>query len=120
VTTQLVSSVAFLAQQPAVVKKIVAAHVELTDWINAHPADAKRLLNAEIEVETSKGIAAAVLDRAWERIEITHDPVSASLRRSARDAHAAGFLEQDPDLAHIYALEILNEVLAGKGLPGVL
>lgn len=120
VTTHLVASVEFLAEQPALVRKFVAAHVELTDWINAHPEEAKRLLNAEIKEETSKGIAPEVLERAWGRIELTHDPVSESLRRSARDAHAAGFLEKNPDLSRIYALGILNEVLAGKGLPGVL
>ena len=60
--------------------------------------------------------------RSWKKIgiELTHDPVSASLRRCARDAHAAGFLEEDPDLSRIYALGILNEVLAERGLPGVL
>jgi NitT/TauT family transport system substrate-binding protein len=120
VTTHLVSSVEFLAEQPALAKKFVAAHVELTDWINAHPDEAKRLLNAEIEAETSKGIPAQVLERAWSRIELTHDPVRASLVRSAKDAHAAGFLEKNPDLSRIYALQILNDVLAKKGRPGVL
>jgi len=120
VTTHLVSSVEFLAEEPELARKFVAAHVELTDWINQNPIEAKQLLNAEIAAETSKGIAAEVLERAWSRIEVTHDPVSASLRRSAKDAHAAGFLERDPDLSRIYALEILNSVLARKGRPGVL
>jgi NitT/TauT family transport system substrate-binding protein len=120
VTTHLVSSVAFLAEEPELLRRFVTAHVELTDWINAHPDGAKRLLNAEIEAETSKGIPAAVLERAWGRIEITHDPVSPSLRRSAKDAHAAGFLEKDPDLSRIYALDTLNQVLGQKGRPGVL
>ncbi len=120
VTTHLVSSVEFLAEQPALARKFVAAHVELTDWINANPDEAKRLLNAEIEAETSKGIPAQVLERAWSRIELTHDPVRASLVRSAKDAHAAGFLEKNPDLSRIYALDLLNAVLAAKGRPGVL
>jgi NitT/TauT family transport system substrate-binding protein len=120
VTTQLVSGAAFLADHADVVRRVVAAHVELTDWIRANPLEAKKLLNAEIEAETTKGIAPAVLERAWQRIELTYDPVSASLRRSARDAHAAGFLEADPDLSRIYALELLNEVLAKKGVPSVL
>jgi len=120
VTTHLVSSVAFLAERPALLEKFVAAHVELTDWINANPEPAKQLLNAEIQAETSKGIAPAVLERAWGRIELTFDPVSASLRRSAKDAHTAGFLEKNPDLARIYALEPLNKVLAGQGRPSIL
>jgi len=120
VTTHLVSSVAFLEKQPALLEKFVAAHVELTQWIHANPEETKRLLNAEIKEETSKGIAPEVLDLAWKRIEITHDPVSQSLRRSADDAHTAGFLEAKPDLSRIYALDILNRVLAAKGLQSVL
>jgi len=120
VTTQLVSSVEFLAKQPELAKRFIAAHVELTDWIDANAAEAKQLLNAELAAETSKGIAPEVLDRAWSRIEVTYDPVSASLKRSARDAHAAGFLEEDPDLSKIYALDPLNAVLAERGLPGVI
>ena len=120
VTTHLVSSVAFLEEQAALLEKFIAAHVELTDWINAHPAEAKQLLNAEIQAETSKGIAPEVLDRAWTRIEVTYDPVSASLRRSAKDAHSAGFLEKNPDLSRIYALDLLNKVLGRQGRPSIL
>ena len=98
----------------------MSAHVELTDWINQNPAEAKRVLNAEIAAETTKGIAPEVLERAWERFEVTYDPISASLRRSAKDAHLAGFLEKNPDLSKIYALQILNDLLAQKGRPGVL
>lgn len=56
VTTHLVSSVRFLKEQPALLKKWIAAHVELTRWINAHPAEAKRILNDEITIETTKAI----------------------------------------------------------------
>jgi NitT/TauT family transport system substrate-binding protein len=120
VTTQLVSSVDFLAKKPALAKKFIAAHVELTDWINQNPDEAKKLLNAEITAETTKGIAPEVLERAWSRIELTADPVRASLVRCAKDAHTAGFLEKYPDLSRIYELKLLNEVLAQKGRPGVL
>src|SRR5262245_23498938 len=116
VTTQLVSSVAFLEKRQELLRKFVAAHVEVPQWLNEHPDEAKRLLNEEIKAETSKGIAPEVLDLAWQRIEITHDPVRQSLLRSAEDAHAAGFLEAKPDLSRIYALETLNQVLGKKGL----
>ncbi len=120
VTTHLVSSVEFLEESPALLEKFVAAHVELTSWIHAHPDEAKRLLNDEIAVETTKALPPEVLDSAWKRLEITHDPVRASLLESAQDAHTAGFLEEKPDLARIYELRFLNAVLAAKGLPEVL
>ncbi|MCX6894748.1 MAG: ABC transporter substrate-binding protein [Verrucomicrobia bacterium] len=77
VTTHLVSSVKFLKGQPALLKKFIAAHVELTDWINAHPAEAKQILNDEIKAETTRPLAPAVLDRAWPRLELTSDPIRA-------------------------------------------
>lgn len=119
VTTHLVSSVAFLEQQPALLKKFLAAHVELTEWIRANPDEAKRLFNAEMKALTTRELPAEVLDRAWSKLELTWDPVSASLRKSAEGAHALGFLRRAPDLSQIYALELLNEVLHQQGKEAV-
>jgi NitT/TauT family transport system substrate-binding protein len=119
VTVHLVSSADFLAQERSLLEEFVAAHVELTQWIQANPAEAKRLLNGEIAAETGKALTPELLDRAWGRIEITNDPVRASLVKSAEDAHLAGFLRAKPDLSRIYALETLQKVLAERGLPGV-
>ncbi|MCX6894658.1 MAG: sulfate ABC transporter substrate-binding protein, partial [Verrucomicrobia bacterium] len=117
VTTHLVSSVKFLKGQPALLKKFIAAHVELTDWINAHPAEAKQILNDEIKAETTRPLAPAVLDRAWPRLELTSDPIRASLLQSATAAHKIGFIKEAPELSRIYDLKLLNEVLAEKNLP---
>ncbi len=116
VTTHLVSSVKFLKDRPDLVRKWVAAHVELTKWINEHPDEAKRILNEEIKAETTKAIPQTTLDSAWKRLEITYDPVSASLLKSAEDAYRIGFVKEKPDLSHIYELRLLNDVLREKGL----
>jgi NitT/TauT family transport system substrate-binding protein len=116
VTTHLVSSVRFLKEQPALLTKWIAAHVELTQWINAHRDEAKNILNEEVKAETTKALPQATLDHAWKRLELTHDPVRASLLKSAEDAHRIGFLKQKPELSRIYELTVLNEVLREKGL----
>jgi NitT/TauT family transport system substrate-binding protein len=116
VTTHLVSGVRFLKEHPDLLKKWIAAHVELTEWINKNPGEAKKLLNAGLQAITKKALAQAVLESAWKRLEFTHDPISISLVKSAEDAHRAGLLRQKPDLSHIYALKLLNEVLREKGL----
>jgi NitT/TauT family transport system substrate-binding protein len=116
VTTHLVSSVKFLEERPDLLKKWVAAHVELTKWINDHSDEAKRILNAEIKAETTKSLPQETLDSAWKRLEITYDPVSASLLKSAEDAYKIGFLKEKPDLSRIYDLKLLNAVLREKGL----
>jgi NitT/TauT family transport system substrate-binding protein len=116
VTTHLASSARFLTRQPALLKRWISAHVELTQWIRQHADEAKRLLNAEIKAETSRALPDAVLESAWRRLELTHDPVRASLLRSAEDAHRIGFVREKPDLSRIYDLRLLNEVLREKGL----
>jgi NitT/TauT family transport system substrate-binding protein len=119
VTTHLVSSVKFLKERPELLKKWIAAHVELTQWINEHPHEAKRILNEEIKEETTKALPAATLDSAWERLKLTYEPVSASLLKSAEDAHRIGFIKDKPDLSRIYDLKLLNDVLKEKALPEV-
>lgn len=119
VTTHLVSSTRFLRERPELLKKWIAAHVELTQWIHDHPEEAKRILNAEIREETTQALPTATLDKAWQRLEITYDPVRASLLKSAADAHRIGFLKDRPDLSRIYDLRLLNEVLRQRGLPEV-
>ena len=119
VTTHLVSSVRFLQRNPDLLKKWIAAHVELTDWINKNVDEAKRILNDELKAETTRALPQQMLDQAWKRLEVTHDPISGSLLKSAQDAHAIGFLRQKPELSKIYDLKLLNEVLKEKGIPAV-
>jgi len=119
VTTHLVSSVKFLRDRPELLKKWIAAHVELTQWINDNPVEAKRIFNEEIKAETTRALPAATLDGAWPRLKLTHDPVRASLLKSAEDAHRIGFIKQKPDLSRIYDLRLLNEILRERGLTEV-
>jgi NitT/TauT family transport system substrate-binding protein len=119
VTTHLVSSVKFLREKPELLKKWLAAHVELTEWINENPVEAQKILNDEIKTETTQALPPEILESAWKRLEITHDPISASLLKSAEDAHRIGFLKQKPDLSRIYDLRLLNEILREKGLAEV-
>jgi NitT/TauT family transport system substrate-binding protein len=116
VTTDLIVSTKFLREHVDLVKNWIRAHVELTDWINAHQPEAKKLLNQQIQKETSKALAAAILDEAFARLQITYDPVRSSLLTSAPWAFDAGFPgRQMPDLTNMYDLSMLNEVLAEKG-----
>ena len=94
--------------------------MELTDWINAHQPEAKRILNQQIQKETGKALPPAVLDEAFARLQVTYDPVRNSLLTSARSAYDAGFLgKQMPDLSKMYDLTLLNQILAEKGRKAV-
>ena len=115
VTTHLISSARLLKERPAQARQWIAAHIELTEWIRQNPEAAKRLLNNEIKAETTRGLAPEIMDAAWRRLEITFDPIHASLLKSAEDAHRIGFIREKPDLSRIYDLKLLNEVLKEKG-----
>ena len=91
VTTHLVTSTRFSQQDPALLKRFIAAHVELTEWINKNVGEAKRLLNDELKAETTRGLPGETLERSWKRLELTADPISASLFKSAADAHRTGY-----------------------------
>ncbi len=117
VTTHLVTGTAFLQKRPDLLKKWIAAHVELTAWINENAEAAKSLLNAELREETMRGLPEDILASAWERVELTSDPIRPSLIKSAEDAYRAGLIRRKPDLTRIYHLELLREVLREKGLP---
>src|SRR5579871_343356 len=111
----LVVNTKFLQAHPDLVKNWIRANVDLTDWINAHPADAKKLLNAQIQRETGKSLPADVLDEAFSRLQITSDPLHSALSTAAQQAFDDGFLgRQMPDLSGLYDLSLLNQVLAEK------
>jgi NitT/TauT family transport system substrate-binding protein len=120
VTTNLVVSTRFLKEHPDLVKKWIAAHVELTDWINKNPEEAKKIINGEIKNETGKALPQNVLDESFKRVDVTYDPIPSSLFQSARWEFEQGFLgREQPDLSSIYDLTLLNEVLKEKGLQPV-
>jgi len=116
ITAHLIVSTKFLKEHPDLVKKWLAAHVELTDWINGHQNEAKQLLNQQISKETGKALSADVLNDSFGRLQVTYDPLKASLLNAARSAFDAGFLgRQMPDLSGLYDLALLNQVLTEKG-----
>src|SRR4029077_6008211 len=112
VITHLIVGTKFLREHPDVVKKWIAANVDLTDWINAHVPEAKTILNQQLQKETGKALSPTVLDEAFGRLQITYDPLRSSLLTSAQSAYDAGFLgKQMPDLSRLYDLTLLNQVL---------
>jgi NitT/TauT family transport system substrate-binding protein len=119
ITAHIIVSAKFLSEHPNLVKAWIQAHIEVTQWELAHPAEAQALLNTEIEKLTGKKLATEVLSMAWGRMTVTWDPISASLFTSAQSAYEAGFLKEEPVLDGIYDLTLLNDVLKEKGLPAV-
>jgi sulfonate transport system substrate-binding protein len=119
VTTQLIVRTGFLKDHPDAVQALVKANVDVTDWINQHAEDAKKSVNDAIEQLTTARLTQDTMDAVWKNLQFTWDPIASSLRKSADDAFALGFLEEKPNLANIYDLSLLYKVLAARGQPPV-
>jgi len=115
VTAHLIVRTSFLREHPDVVKNWLRAHIELTEWINAKPTEAKQIINQQIQKDTGKALLPKVLDESFTRLQATYDPIRSSLLTSAQQAFDAGFLGRErPDLSGLYDLALLNEVLLEK------
>lgn len=115
VIADLIASPKFLKEHSDVVKNFLRAHVDLTDWIVKNPAQAKQILNRQLQKETGKALAPEVMDDAFGRMQATYDPLRSSLLKSTQQAFDEGFLGRTPpDLSGLYDLTLLNEVLQEK------
>ncbi|MFH8473507.1 aliphatic sulfonate ABC transporter substrate-binding protein [Streptomyces sp. NPDC018000] len=118
VITNIIVSQKFLSEHPDVVEAVLRGSVKTNAWINANPDRAKSSANAALENLTGKALPAQILDPAWKSIQITDDPLAATLDTQAGHAVKAGLLEK-PDLNGIYDLKPLNKVLKAAGRPEV-
>jgi len=122
VTAHLIVSPDYLKENPEVIKRLLAAHVNETQWINEHKDEVPTVFNTQLEKLTGQTIPEGVLTEALTRLEFTNDPIKLSLFQSANDAYDLGFLakgQERPNLAEIYDLTLLDQVLSEKGLPTI-
>ncbi|MEV4158922.1 ABC transporter substrate-binding protein [Nonomuraea dietziae] len=114
VITHLIVRQEWAKANPDLLKKLVEAHVQSTQEINADPDAAAKVVNASVQKLTGKPLKPEVLASAFKNITFTNDPIASSLTGSADHAVKVGLLKP-VDLNGIYDLKILNEVLAAKG-----
>ncbi len=113
-TTVVLVRAKFLEEHPALVKRFLETHVKITNWIRSNPEEAKVVFKKEIEKETGKPLSQELLDRAWNRVEFTTDPLPSTVRAQALAAYHAGFLKKDPDLKFLYDTRFLKEISETK------
>ena len=118
-TALVIARTEFLEKHPDVVLNFLRAHVDTTAWIAANPDQAKQLVNDGLSTLTGKSLKQTTIDDAWKLIAVTDDPAAAAVVTGAKNAYDLGFLNEEPDLNGLFALNLLNKVLAEKGLPDV-
>lgn len=108
-TTVVIVRTQFLEEYPNLVKRFLETHVKITEWINAHPEEAKAAFKREFEREIGHEFSQVLLDEAWKRVEFTTDPLPSTVKTQALAAHHAGFLKKDPDLSGLFDLRFLKK-----------
>jgi NitT/TauT family transport system substrate-binding protein len=117
VTNNIVARTDYIQNNPDVLKKLLAANVNETLWINSHKQQAAKLLNEGIKKLTGKAIPDDELRASLSRIDFTYDPLKLQLLQSANNAFDVGYLgKQRPDLSGIFDTNLLDQVLRDKGL----
>jgi NitT/TauT family transport system substrate-binding protein len=119
VTTHLIVRTEFLEENPETVAALLRGHVRAVEFATGDAAAAKTSVNAGLEAAGGSPLGPEVLDRAWEELTVTVDPIASALAQSAENGVAAGTTEDEVDLAGIYDLRPLNTILADAGLEGV-
>ena len=120
VTTDVIVRKAFLDQYPDIVNKFLQAHVDTVQWILSNPESAKTIVNSEIKRITGKALSSTEINLAYQNMDITYDPLTATFQEAADHAYSLGFLgTSKPDLNGIFYLGPLNQALSSKGLATV-
>jgi NitT/TauT family transport system substrate-binding protein len=99
--TVLVSGVKFVKAKSELARKFAQAHRELTEWILAHPEEAKKIALEELSVETQAKVSADLIAQAWKRIMLRPDVSTEEFQQFVNNAQRAGFMRTTPDLARL-------------------
>lgn len=118
VAAHVIARTELLRKEPLLVRAFLQGHVAATRRIHSDPGWVLSLMASEIERLTRQRMNPEVLSRALSRVEATWDPLPATMEQGARAAQREGFVDE-VDLTGLYALDLLNDVLAEEGLPPV-
>ena len=99
--TVLVSSVKFLKTKRELAKKFAQAHRELTEWIVAHPDEARQMVRQELAAEMRAEVSPDLIAQAWKRIVLSTAVSRDEYQQFVLNAQRAGFLRSTPDLSRL-------------------
>lgn len=121
-TAVLVARSEFLQTNRDLVRRFLAAHLDVGEWIRKNPREAKAAINKQLHLLTGKPVPGKLLDEAFSRVLLTHDPLSAQLMTSAEQAGELGYLPRESifplsRLGEIFDLSLLNGLLKERRQP---
>jgi NitT/TauT family transport system substrate-binding protein len=99
--TVLVSSTKFVKNKRELAAKFVQAHREVTEWVLAHPEEAKRMVQEELAIETQAKVSSELIAQAWKRITLRPEVSIEEFQQFVKNAQRAGFMRTPPDLSRL-------------------
>ena len=118
VTTLLIVRTEFLNAHRDVIKNLIKGLSDSIAVVTSDPTKAASLVSKGIETATGKPITTALVTSSFKNITFTLDPIASSLKTDIDHAVAVGTLKQT-DIANIFDLTLVNEVLTAEGKPKV-
>ena len=84
--------------------KFVQANRDLTDWISKNPAEAQKIVKAELLAETRSDMSAELIAHAWKRIIFTSEIPRGSVETFVVNSQKAGFMKTAPDMSRLFEM----------------
>lgn len=111
-TTVIVVATDYLARNPEAVRGLLQGHEAITEWIRAHPGEARERLQAELAVLQGRPLPDTIMTEAMSRIDFVTDPMVDSVLEQAQRAWRMGYLgAREPDLSDLFDLRLWQEVV---------
>jgi NitT/TauT family transport system substrate-binding protein len=104
----LVTSGKLIDENPALVQKIVDAHIEATEFINQNPERAKEITINAIKEITNQELSRAVIDSAWTRIGFTYEVNSDAIQAFANASYHLKFLKDKPNFSNFIDAQFIK------------
>jgi NitT/TauT family transport system substrate-binding protein len=117
VTANIIARTDYLNENPDIIKRLLQAHIDKTEWINENKEQAITTFNGALKKITGQTIPEDEIRDALMRLELTYDPIKESLFKMAENAYELGYLGNGGskmDLSNIFDLTILNDILSGR------
>ena len=117
VTANIIAKTDYLKENPDIIKRLLQAHIDKTEWINENKEQAITTFNGALKKITGQTIPEDEIRDALMRLELTYDPIKESLFKMAENAYELGYLGNGGskmDLSNIFDLTILNDILSGR------
>jgi NitT/TauT family transport system substrate-binding protein len=102
ITTVLAASARFLAANPDLAERFRRAHLELTNWIAAHPAEAMETVRSGLTAETRREVAPELVAASWKRLRFTGEVDPTRFAALMADAREIGLLPRSIPLDRLF------------------